>query len=356
MRSWFLPATLLIFAMLSVLTLSSIAPQLAPRQLMYVLLGSAIFLLASKIRFNDLLRLSPLGYATTIFSLILVLIIGLSTRGTSRWIEIGDFRLQPSQLAIPFVGLFLSRLVENRNLRKLKEILLILAVTAIPGILILIEPDLGTTLVFLATVGTIIYFKDLNWRHIFLIGGVGLIAVVFAWLYILQPYQKLRITSFLSSTEETGITAANYNAQQALIAVGSGQLFGRGLGQGIQSHLRFLPERQTDFIFASLAEEFGFVGSVLLIGLYAVLTAFLIYVGSNSQKESETLFCYMVASMILIQAGINIGMNMGLLPITGITLPLLSYGGSSILTVMGTLGIVQSIVIRQKKQVRINIA
>lgn len=355
MRSWFLPATLLVFALLSVLTLSSIAPQLAPKQLMFFFIGSIVFLIASKLNFREILRLSPLSYGLTIFLLILVLVIGLSTRGTTRWIDLGDFRFQPSQLAIPFVGLFLAKIVENRNLKKIKELLLVLFVISVPGGLILIEPDLGTTLVYLTTVGTIIYFKDLNWRHILISVSLGIVIAILSWIFVLEPYQKLRVTSFLASSEQTGITAANYNAHQALIAVGSGQFLGRGLGQGIQSHLRFLPERQTDFIFASLAEEFGFVGSILLVSLYAVLIAFLIFAANNSKKESESLFCYMVASMILIQAGVNIGMNMGLLPITGVTLPLLSYGGSSVLTIMGTLGIIQSIVIRQKKRVIINI-
>jgi rod shape determining protein RodA len=356
MRSWFLPAILLIFALLSVLTLSSIAPTLAPRQLLFFLLGGVVFWIAAKMNFSDSLRLSPLGYVVTILLLVLVLVVGLTTRGTRSWIDFGEFRMQPSQLAIPLVGLFLARLVESRQLKKFSQLIKALVVIAIPGLLILIEPDLGTTVVYLATVGTIVFFKDLNWRHVLFLGLLALVGLIIAWFFVLHPYQQLRISSFLDPNKNTQMTAANYNAQQSLIAVGSGQWLGRGLGQGVQSHLRFLPERQTDFIFASLAEEFGFLGSALLIGLYTALISFFIFIGLNSRKESEALFCYMATSMILVQAGVNIGMNMGLLPITGITLPLLSYGGSSVITIMGMMGILQSIARNQQKQVLLNIS
>lgn len=356
MRLWFLPAVLLIFAMLSVLTLSSIAPQLAPRQLVYFFGGGVVFLVASRVDFRYLLRLSPILYGFTLISLSLVLILSSATKGAHRWFEIGDLKLQPSQLAIPFVGLFLAKTLENKNLKKLREFLLALLIVTVPGVLILLEPDLGTTLVFLVATGTIIFFKNLNWRYVIgLLGAVAVIGVL-SWFYFLKPYQKSRISDFIGLSQEATSSNSNYNARQALIAVGSGELMGRGLGQGVQSHLRFLPERQTDFIFASLAEEFGFLGSTLLIGIYATLITFLIYTGFNSQNKPESLFCYMVASTILVQTSINIGMNMGLLPITGITLPLLSFGGSSILAIMGTLGMVQNVVSKQKKQIKLKIA
>ena len=138
--------------------------------------------------------------------------------------------------------------------------------------MILIEPDLGTTLVYLASLAVVFFFSDIRWQQVLALGAAGLIMVVIAWMFVLQPYQKERITSFMDDSQtESTLLSSKYNARQALIAVGSGQLVGRGLGQGVQSHLRFLPERQTDFIFASLAEEFGFLGSSLLIGLYVLI-------------------------------------------------------------------------------------
>jgi len=158
---------------------------------------------------------------------------------------------------------------------------------------------------------------------------------------VFEPYQKNRITSFLGDSSE--MTAANYNAQQSLIAVGSGQLMGRGLGHGVQSHLRFLPERQTDFIYASMAEELGFIGSSLVVLMYSALSLFCLYVAIRTENKAGMYFSIAAAAAIAFQSGVNMGMNMGILPITGITLPLLSYGGSSILATCLLLGIVQSL-------------
>jgi len=175
-----------------------------------------------------------------------------------------------------------------------------------------------------------------------------------AWSLVLKPYQKQRITSFIKPSEDT--RGASYNANQAMISVGSGQFFGRGLGEGSQSHLRFLPERQTDFIFASIAEEFGFIGSTLIIFLYLILVLFLLRMALTAREKSVILFIFITITVITLQTFVNIGMNMGLLPITGITLPLLSYGGSSILTLSGTLGIIQSALLGQKKELTLDIS
>ncbi len=357
MRLWFLPGVLTVFALLSVLTLQSIAPTLAPRQLAFFFISAVIFIVASRVPFENIKRLSPLGYGITIFLLILTLIISLETRNTSRWIEVGGlFKLQPSQLAVPFTAIMLARFAAENSLKLWKNLLKALTIVAIPGVLILIEPDLGTTLVYLASLAVVFFFSDIRWQQVLALGAAGLIMVVIAWMFLLQPYQKERITSFMDDSQtESTLLSSKYNARQALIAVGSGQLVGRGLGQGVQSHLRFLPERQTDFIFASLAEEFGFIGASLLIGLYGLIFSFIIYTGYHAAKPEESWFCYTTAAMILLQAGVNMGMNMGLLPITGVTLPLLSYGGSSILTIAGTLGIVQSITQNRKKGIKLSI-
>lgn len=358
MRIWFLPAIYILFAMISVLTLSSIAPELAPKQFAFFVFGGIIFYLVASLKFETIERLSPLGYALTIFLLILTLVIALQTRNTSRWIDIaGIVRLQPSQLAIPAVGLYAAQWIKSRSMAVWKNLLIALGIIAVPAFLILIEPDLGTTLVFLASIATMIYFSKIRFHQVLTLGAVGAAIVIFSWFFVLQPYQKVRITSFISSGDSSSSQAltTSYNAQQSLIAVGSGQLVGRGPGQGVQSHLRFLPERQTDFIFASLAEEFGFLGSALIISLYFSIFLYLIYVGFQTNSVSSRLFCLMSAAMIAIQAGINIGMNIGILPITGLTLPLLSYGGSSLITIAGMFGIVQSIVKNQEKTLALHL-
>ncbi len=353
-RTLVLPALLVVFALLSNLTLSSIATPLVSKQLLFFCLGGGIFYLVSKVSIKRMEQLSLLGYIATIFLLILTLAISLETRNTSRWIDIfGFFRLQPSQLAIPFVGLFAATFIQNAPLAQGKNVLKLLGILAVPAVLILIEPDLGTTVVFLASMAPLFLLTKTRIEHITLLIGGSLIVGLLTWAFVLQPYQKQRIFSFLDSSDTKG---ASYNAQQAMIAVGSGELFGRGLGQGVQSHLRFLPERQTDFIFASFAEEFGFVGSLLLLLIYSGLCSFILYIGYQSNQKTAQLFCFICVTMIAIQAGVNIGMNMGIVPITGVTLPLLSYGGSSVLTISGCLGILQSFVTAQKKELTLHIS
>ncbi|MCB9812794.1 MAG: rod shape-determining protein RodA [Pseudomonadales bacterium] len=354
MKLWIIPAIISVLGLLSILILSSIAPTLAPKQLSFFLIGFAIFFLIAQIPFKKLLKISPILYFGTIILLAITLILAPITRGTSRWIDVlGIFAIQPSQIVIPTVSLFLLHTFQKKHLTRLKNLLLFLLITLIPAILILIEPDLGTTLVYLASISIIIFLSKTSLKHIFPLFLLTILGIFLAWNLILKPYQKSRITSFISPNDSQG---TGYNARQSLIAVGSGKLLGKGLGQGIQSHLRFLPERQTDFIFASFAEEFGFIGSSLIIFLYFTLVFILISTANRSKNELEKKFCYVVAIMTTIQIGINIGMNMGILPITGITLPFISYGGSSILSLISMFGIIQSIRINQKQEVTLHLS
>lgn len=355
MRYWFLPAVLIILGLLSVLTLSSIAPELASRQLVFFIVGGISFFSISKLSWKRITTLSPLGYVFVVVLLVLTLFIATQTRNTARWIQIGDFfALQPSQLAVPLVGLYLGTLVARSRALTVKNSATWLSVIGIPALLILIEPNLGTTVIFLACMATIILYLPIKIKHVLTGAAVLLVMMLVAWIAILKPYQKQRITSFLDPQADT--TGASYNANQSMIAVGSGQLLGRGLGQGVQSHLRFLPERQTDFIFASIAEEFGFIGSTVILLLYLGLLLFLLRTARTTTQLSSQIYIYIVTAQIAIQTFVNIGMNMGLLPITGITLPLLSYGGSSIITIAATLGLVQADIATQKKELTLQIS
>ncbi|NCN50920.1 MAG: FtsW/RodA/SpoVE family cell cycle protein [Candidatus Pacebacteria bacterium] len=355
MRYWFLPAVIIILGLLSVLTLSSIAPELASKQLLFFVVGGFSFFAISKLSWRRITALSPLGYILTVLLLILTLVISLQTRNTARWINIGGlFALQASQLAVPLVGLYMSTLLAKSRELTFKNIATWLIVVGIPAVLILIEPDLGTTIVYLACMATAGLFLHIKTKHIIVLGGVVLVTTLIAWTMVLKPYQKQRITSFLDP--QADISGASYNSNQAMIAVGSGKFLGRGLGQGIQSHLRFLPERQTDFIFASIAEEFGFLGSALIILVYFALILFLLRTARTTQFASTQFYIYMVAAQILLQTFVNIGMNMGVLPITGITLPLLSYGGSSVITLAATLGLLQADIATQKKELTLQLS
>jgi len=222
----------------------------------------------------------------------------------------------------------------------LKQIGWLAFFTILPGVLIIIQPDLGTTLIYFLSIGSMFFLAPIKFKHILYLSSAGIITLVLSWFLILKPYQKERILSFINKSDQT---QAGWNAEQSLIAVGSGQIWGRGLGQGIQSHLKFLPERQTDFIFASVAEEVGFIGSITLVGIYCYLMMVLWRVMASTPDLGQKQVCLSILSMMIIQTATNIGMNAGLVPITGVTLPFVSYGGSSILAISFSLGLIQSI-------------
>lgn len=341
MRRSVIPASVIVLSLLSLVTLSSIAPSLVAKQLTFFLIGFAIFWVISRVSFNHISEFRLAAYVGLVGLLVVTLAFGQDTRNTARWISVGGlFVIQGSQLAIPIVGLLMSHMLSTTTQISFSRLFTALVTVAIPAALILISPDLGTTLAFVASVGVSIFLSRTKLWHLAALAAVGLILIVLSWEFILHDYQRARLSSFLDSQD---IQGASYNARQALIAVGSGGMFGRGLGQGVQSHLRFLPERQTDFVFASFSEEFGFVGGSILILTYGLLVTAILRIGMRQEQQSAELFCYIVAAMVVVQAGVNIGMNIGLLPITGITLPLMSYGGSSILSISGTLGIVQAL-------------
>ncbi len=339
-RRWLLPLLILALSLLSVITLRSIAPQLLGRQVFFFIVGGIIFFLASRIQSSFWQNISAYLYAGLLFMLILTQLFGSVTRGTRSWIPLGSFHIQPSQLAVACGGLFLAFWVAKRPLNTLTNLLIFGVLAMIPAVLIITEPDLGSALIYLAGVGTLFFLGKTRAIYIASILGMGFVTVFLAWNFFLKPYQKDRITSFFEGTSIE--SDAGYNARQSVIAVGSGQYLGRGIGQGVQSHLRFLPERQTDFIFASFAEELGLLGTLPVIALYAMIVLFIFFAGSHFKDLSMQYFYYLTAVVFTVQVGINIGMNMGLLPITGITLPFLSYGGSSILSLCFHLGIIQS--------------
>ncbi|MBP9820082.1 rod shape-determining protein RodA [Candidatus Woesebacteria bacterium] len=344
MRTWILPAIMLVLALLSIVVLSSIAPALAPKQTVFFLIGAVTFAVASSIPLRQYERAHWLGYIVTVLLLILTQLIGQVTRSTTSWFTVaGLFAVQPSQLAVPLIGLSVAITVNRLDMSKLHSIFKAVVLIAVPALLILSEPDLGTAAIFLGGMASLLWLSPTRFIHLFLMAALACGTIGLSWQF-LAPYQKARITSFIYADDPQG---AGYNARQSLIAVGSGSLTGRGLGQGSQSHLRFLPERQTDFIFASLAEEFGLIGSVLVIVLYAMLVVTLVHMAQKQGDSWTYYFCLAIAVALFLQIFVNIGMNSGLLPITGITLPLLSYGGSSVIATCGMLGIAQAI-IRQR--------
>lgn len=352
-RHWLLPFFLLSFASMSVLILRSVAPALLSKQLFFFLGGTAIFMASSRIEFKRWAGLGPYLYGVLLILLALTQIIGKVTRGAVSWIPLGPIHVEPSQLAVFCVGLVVSKFVVKHPLQNLQSFFTFALLVIVPAMFIFFQPDFGSTAIYLTAMASVFLLSNTKPAFLFGTAGVVVISSILIWTVLLKPYQKQRVTSFLNVSEQA--SAASYNAIQSVIAVGSGQLFGRGLGQGVQSHLRFLPERQTDFVFASFAEETGLLGSSLILGLYIATVCFVFFAGAQSSSESERLFCILTATMLAVQSTINIGMNIGLLPITGVTLPFISYGGSSILSLALQFGCIQSILLRQQKKASLHL-
>lgn len=354
MRVWILPVLASIFVLLSILTLSSIAPTYASRQLIFVLVSGGLFFAASRVPFQEWFKFRTVSYIFACVFLLIPFIFSLSTRNTARWIPVGDwFAIQPSQFTLPLVSFLLLWHVTKAKRYTWQFFLKFFGLLLLPAVLILMGPDLDTTFVLIVTLSSLLFFVPIPWKVFAGFGVLGIIVVACTWLFILEPYQKARVTSFLSSGED--MQGANYNAKQALIAVGAGQFAGRGLGQGIQSHLQFLPEKHTDFIFSSLAEEYGYIGTSIVLALYTLLVTFLLWASTRVEELEEKLFLVLAALLFFLQASININMNIGLIPVTGITLPMLSYGGSSLLGISLLLGIAQSIINHSQKKTLLHI-
>jgi len=352
---WLIPCLYCLLAGVSVVTLKSIAPDLAIRQFCYFLVGGVILYFLSYHSQTLHPHLAFFFYWLVVILLIVLLIMGRSTRSTVRWIDLFmGFKIQPSQ----FVPLALALLFSSRpsllNTDSVLSYIRLLGITFLPVGLVFFQPDFSTSVVILLSIFSVLILKPLSKKktHYLFVGSLCMCLIT--WFFLLKPYQKNRVHSFLDA-ESVEQSAASYNARQALIAVGSGKIWGRGLGSGVQSHLRFLPERQTDFIFASMAEEWGLVGCLLILSVYAVLLIqiFVCIYRSNhlgNQSLLLILFCN-----FLIQIVINIGMNVGLFPITGLTLPLLSYGGSSILSFSIFLGFANQVILAQVPQFKLQI-
>jgi rod shape determining protein RodA len=319
---------------IGLLTLRSIAPDIFPTYYIYIVLGMTAFLIFSQIDFDILSLFSKHLYVFSIFLLLLPLVIGEVTRGATRWIQIGQFSIQPTELVRPFLILFFANLLVDRGLT-IRVLAQAFALLLIPVVLILLQPSLGVAALTLAGFAGVGLSLKYNKKMLLFIVATAVAVSPFLWL-ILAPYQKARVMALVSPVADP--TGAGYNSIQSMIAVGSGMISGRGLGEGVQTQLAFLPERQTDFIFASIAEELGFVGAGLVIGLSFFVLYRIVVIVENAGSPVARAFAAGVFTTFFVQILIHIGMNMGLLPITGQPLPLISAGGSSLVATMATFG------------------
>lgn len=332
-----IPILLLISLGVAVIYTSS--PILAIGQGVFVLIGIIFYFILRSFDYRLLIGIIKPSYILVIVLLIFTFILGLETRGSIRWIPIGPFNFQPSELAKPVLILALAHFW-SKNIPNWINILKSFGLLVPFAVLIFRQPDLGTTLTVVFIWMSLLVAANIPLFKILLLSLLGIITMPLLWLG-LQDYQKQRIFSFLSPTQDP--QGIGFHVIQSMIAVGSGQLLGRGLGRGTQSRLQFLPEFRTDFIFAFIAEELGFLGSIIVILLYSIIFIMLFKLLNKVGDRFGELIIIGVMAMMFFQICVNIGMNIGLLPITGITLPLLSYGGSSIVTTILSLGLVASV-------------
>jgi len=301
-----------------------------------------LFLVISLMPINFWFSTSFFIYFLFLLLLIGVKYFGITSSGSQRWINIYIFNLQPSELMKVGVILFLAKYyhrISSDNVNRIIYLLYPVTALLIPFVLVLSQPDLGTSLLILSSGIIIIWLAGIKQKY-FVYMSLLLIAAAPVVISLLKPYQKARILTFLNPDRDP--LGAGYQIIQSKIAVGSGGFFGKGFLNGSQSYLDFLPEKHTDFIFTLFSEEFGFVGSVLILFLYFIITYRIIKIGEQTRSVFGKLFCFGFATAFFIYVAVNMSMVLGLLPIVGAPLPILSYGGSSMLAIMFGLGVVMS--------------
>ena len=345
---YLIPFLLTIFGVVIIFSVTySTRPLLMISQIIYVLLGLAVAFLLTFLDYRNIRSFSLFLYLILLALLILVLIFGDRTFGATRWIDFKVFQLQPSELGKLIMVIILARIfAENYECFNLRQLLLVLVIILLPLVLIFFQPDFGTALVIFVGLMVMLFFSKI--KKIILVGILAglILATPIGW-HFLKTYQKERIYTFINPSADP--YGSGYNVAQAKITVGSGGLWGQGIGKGTQIQLNFLPVAHSDFIFASTAEAVGFVGSLFLI----ILLLFLVFRVLNVAKVSKDLFGFYFALtwglILLFQIFVNIGMNLSIMPVTGIPLPFVSYGGSSILVNLAAIGILQSIYLRHRK-------
>lgn len=313
------------------------------KQLYWFILGYIALILVFAINYKHLENFAYHLYVLSLLLLVVVLLFGRTISGSRRWIELGFISLQPSEIVkITFI-LALAKYFSRNPVRagySLRNLLVPLVFLIVPFCLIVMEPDLGTALILCIIFLSILLFLGARWRSFIVMIAGFILTLPASWLF-LKDYQRMRIVAFFNPANDP--LGTGYHIIQSKIAVGSGLFWGKGFLKGTQSQLNFLPEHHTDFIFSVLAEEWGFLGSIILIGLYVALIFYGLRVAERSKDRFGAILALGIVCLIFWQVTINIGMTIGLLPIVGVPLPLISYGGSSVLSILLGIGILLNI-------------
>jgi len=322
----------------------------AIRQTLYALVGIALMLAVAKIDYSRFREIRVGIYSLMIASICLVLVFGAAARGSRRWIELPYFRFQPSELAKLLLIVALAAFVIERTRRgtPIRQTFRILALGLVPAGLVFLQPDLGTGIVLVVITIAILFLAGVPWRHFAVLGGLAAAAVSFVLVIApaaglpspLHGYQQDRLTAFLHPSNDP--SDGSYQVNQSITAIGSGEKTGRG-DNSTQTKLLFLPERHTDFVFAVIGERFGFMGAAFVLSLYALLIWRILRILAVSKNLFGTLIAGGIVAMLMFQILVNVGMTLGIMPVTGVTLPLMSYGGSSVIATFLAIGLLQSI-------------
>ena len=344
---WTLLLPALTLSLIGILTMSTFGQgaSLAPRQTLWLTISLLIYFGLSALDMSFIRRGSVVMvlYITAFFLLALLLVVAHPVMGARAWFSLGPISFQPADLAKLALIVLLAKYLSRRyvEIGDFRHIIVSAVYTAALAGLILIEPDMGNTIIFGVLWLGMMLVSGISKKHLALLGIVSLIAASLFWFEGLKPYQRTRIISFVNPASD--IHGAGYNAYQAKIAVGSGELLGKGIGYGTQSKLRFLPEYQTDFIFAAFAEEWGFIGVILLFSVYALLFIRLAQVARAAATNFDAFFTLGVLLLFVAHVVIHVGISLGLLPVTGTTIPFMSSGGSHLVLEFAALGIVTSL-------------
>ncbi|MBA2362882.1 MAG: rod shape-determining protein RodA [Chloroflexia bacterium] len=319
------------------------------KQAIYAVVGLVLMGILARIDYRFLANWTWVIYGLAMVLLVLIFVIGRETFGSTRWIDVGPVALQPSELAKLAMVLVLARFLAERprGRSNLFRFLVSLALIGLPFGLVFLQPDLGTSLVLVAIWVALTLVSGTRWKYLATLVALAVPGGLVAWLWLLRPYQIARVIVFLNP--EASALDGGYNIIQARISMGNGGLSGQGFMGGTQGQLDYLRVQHTDFIASVIGEEFGFLGMIALLIVYGLLLWRMIRVARLARDEYGELIAAGITTIFLFQIFVNVGMNMQLMPVTGIPLPLISYGGSSLVTLLAAQGILQSILLRHKK-------
>ncbi len=344
---WFLFAAALAISLAGLVTMRSFSADntFFEKQTIWIAISIGVFLIASMFEYQFLRRTQILVavYAIIMVLLGLVLTFGALVKGAQNRFDLIFFAAQPADPAKLILTAVLAKYFARRHVEiaHIRHILMSGAYAFVPFALVFLQPDLGSGIIIASIWLGLVLVAGISWKHLLALFVTAAIIFGATWHWGLHTYQKQRILTFIHPL--TDIHGTGYNAYQSTVAVGSGELLGKGIGYGTQSKLRFLPEYQTDFIFASFAEEWGFAGVILLLGLFAIVIVRILLIASHGADNFDVLFATGIAIYFTAQFLVHVGMNMGLMPITGTTLPFMSYGGSHLLTEYLALGVLMGL-------------